>query len=157
MTKWQSKILFFWVQLKTFCFALLLSIFWPDWETRFKVKLWKRKEETGNRYFPVAVNLNLCFHIKIICLFSLVYLKWIILYMFLYALISPYFVYLCATWYLRVGLVKVLCVSVSLPVFVSICLPFLVWPFTFTEKLDYVITFSLMINLLLSVISILTA
>ena len=62
--------------------------------------------------------------------------------------------YLCATLYLLLNSVKVLCVSLFVPLLSTISLPFLVWLFTFFEKYDCDITFTPKINLVLSVIHI---
>ena len=49
---------------------------------------------------------------------------------------------LCTTWYLALTSVKVFCVLLSVPIFLSVWLPVLVRPFTFTENSDYDIIFT---------------
>ena len=81
------------------------------------------------------------------CSFSYVYYLFICTYA-LYFCLWPW-PYLCATLHLLMKSVKVLRVSLSVPVLLSICLLLLVWPFTFTDKSVWD-----KINLELSVISI---
>ena len=83
------------------------------------------------------------------CSFSYVYYFFICTYA-LYFCLWPW-PYLCAALHLLMKSVKVLRVSLSVPVLLSICLLLLVWPFTFTDKSVWD-----KINLELSVISIIT-
>ena len=81
------------------------------------------------------------------CIFPVNHITWMYL-----CLLLLYMKPFCVTSYLPVKSVNVLCVFLS----VSICVHILVWSFTLTEKSDCDIIFTLKIELVLSVASIIT-
>ena len=105
----------------------------------FKLRIQKQRKG----YFQIVINLifsflyicKTCAHVYFVVISTCPISFWL-------------WPYLCTNSYLPV---KSVMPVLSMPVLLTICVPLLIWPFTFTKKSDCV-----KINLLLSVISIIT-